>query len=367
MSTPRIVVSCGEVSGDQHAARIINALKSRQDVVVSGIGGDECRAAGMALKFHVKDFAILGFTAVVMNLPKLIGLEAGLKRELRNADLFIAVDYPGMNMRLVRHAAKLGVPVLYYISPQLWAWGEKRVAEVRSNIDRMAVILPFEEQFYRERGVEVEFVGHPFVHDHPLPDPLPQSEREGVALLPGSRLQEVTRILPDMLKAAELLTQRIPGVTFSLGMSPTLPRIVYDRILKRSTATVSLSTSALDVMRTARAALVASGTATLQTAMMQTPLTVVYRVSALNYAIARRVVRVDNIGLVNVVLGERVCPELIQNEATPQAMADSVQAMWEDGEVRDRMVARLKALPEMLRGSGGAKRVAAIAKELLQR
>jgi lipid-A-disaccharide synthase len=223
---PSILLCSGEMSGDIHAAQLIRRLYERfPQARVRAMGGDRCEEAGADLLFHYREYAILGFTGVLANIPKLIRLERALKKRLREGvDLFVAVDYPGLNLRLAAYAKKAGVPVLYYISPQLWAWGEGRIEKMARSVDAMAVILPFEEEMYRRRGIRVEYVGHPFVVDHELPKPLPEDERSGIGLLPGSRTQEVQRILPILLGSARRIAAAQPDSSFTVGRSPEVSR-----------------------------------------------------------------------------------------------------------------------------------------------
>ena len=318
--------------------------------------------------FHYREYAILGFTGVLANIPKLWRLERALRRSIRSGvDLFIAVDYPGLNMRLAAYAKSQHVPVLYYISPQLWAWGAGRMKKLAGCVDTMAVILPFEEEMYRRAGVPVEYVGHPFVVDHESPEPLPDDEREGIGILPGSRHQEVQRVFPVLLDAAKLLAVRAKNVTFTVGRSPAVPRWLYDRLTTGSGIPVEFDDDAVGVMRRSRLLLVASGTATLQGALLQTPLVIVYKVSAFNYFLARRLVTLDRIGLVNVVLGEIVCPEFIQGDAKPESICRAALDLLEDGDRRRGMLERFSTLGTRLSGGGGCKRVAEIASELMTR
>jgi len=367
-SEPTIVLASGEMSGDLHAASLVARLRERMPGArVLAMGGDRCAEAGAELLFHYRDYAILGFTGVLANLPRLFRLERALKKQIASADLFIAVDYPGLNLRLAAHARACGVPVLYYISPQLWAWGAGRIDRIAATVDRMAVILPFEESMYRNRGVEAEFVGHPFVVDHELPDPIDEEQRRGVGLLPGSRAQEVRRILPPLLGAAAELSKRHPSMEFTIGRSPAVPVSVYEEILGASRVTAAIDDDAVSVMRRAQVLLVASGTATLQSALLGTPLVIVYRVSPLNYALASRLVKIENIGLVNVVLGERVVPEFVQGRARPPAIAAAARELLESGPAREAMQGRFAALREMLGGGLGCRRVAEMAGELIER
>jgi lipid-A-disaccharide synthase len=367
---PTILLCCGEMSGDMHAALLIRQLKQQlPGARVLAMGGDHCREAGAELLYHYHDYHVLGFSGVLANLPRFLRLEKSLRSRLENGvDLFIPVDYPGLNLRLARHARRHGVPVLYYISPQVWAWGAGRIRKLRQFVDRMAVILPFEEPLFRRHGVPVEYVGHPFVVDHELPDPLPPDSRDGVGLLPGSRTQEVRRILPELLSAASRMSRSSPGLRFVVGKSAAVGDSLYEDILGERGDGLDIRTEhdAVDVMRRSRLLLVASGTATLQGALLATPLVIVYRVSALNYMVASRLVKIPNIGLVNVILGDAVCPEFVQGDATAEKIAPAALELLEDGGRREAMLTRFAELRRMLSGGGGCARVAQIAAELLE-
>lgn len=364
---PRILITCGETSGDMHAAKLVEHLILKYpDADIVALGGDLVAGAGARVIHHMDDYNVLGFTGVLANLPRFFRLERALKRLLDDGiDLYIPVDYPGLNLRLAAHAKSRGVPVLYYISPQVWAWGAGRVDKIAKTVDYMTVILPFEEQIYKERGIDVEFVGHPFVEDHDLPPALPASSRAGIGLLPGSRQQEIRRILPTLLGAAKHIRAGNASERFRIGVSPAVPLEVYERIVDRCGVDVELADDTTDVMMNSRLLLVASGTATLQAALYGTPMVIVYRVSPLNYFIASRVVKIDSIGLVNIVLGSRVCPEFVQGEARPEAIASQALELLNDSEQRDAMVLRFDSLRESLAGSGGCRRVAEISTQLI--
>jgi lipid-A-disaccharide synthase len=333
---------------------------------ILALGGDRCAQAGAELLFHINNYAVLGFSGVITGLGKFMKLERQLKRVIGSGiDLFIPVDYPGLNLRLAAAARKRGVPVLYYISPQVWAWGGGRLEKIKQVVDRMAVILPFEEEIYRRRGIAVEYVGHPFVVDHQLPEPVPESSRSGVGLLPGSRIQEVRRILPTLLAAAGQIAAQRPGEQFVIGRNPAVPMAVYQNEIARGGLPVDIDDEAIGVMGHCRALLVASGTATLQAALMETPLLIVYRVSPLNYFLARRLVQVETIGLVNIILGEKLCAEFIQDGAHPGKIAREALELLEPGNQRRGMVEKFKTLKSMLAGGGGCRRVAEMAEELL--
>jgi lipid-A-disaccharide synthase len=365
---PTILVACGEASGDLHAANLVRELRKRiPDCTVLALGGDRVAGEGARLIDHIKEYSILGFSGVLTNLPKLARLERTLKRALADGvDLFIPVDYPGLNLRLAAYARKLGIPVLYYISPQVWAWGSRRVDKLAKSVNYMAVILPFEEKIYRDKGIPVEFVGHPFVEDHELPAPEEQGKRSGVGLLPGSRVQEVRRILPILLKTAERIRRARPEEVFTIGVSPSVPPSIYREILARHRVDARLSENALQVMASSRLLLVASGTATLQGALFRTPLIIVYRLSFVNYLIARMLVRISHIGLVNIILGEEICPEFVQVEARPERIAEKALALLENRTQREDMISRFDALRSVLSGGGGCRRVAEISEQLIE-
>jgi lipid-A-disaccharide synthase len=366
-SNPTILVSCGETSGDLHASTLVTELLKRlPEAKILALGGDRVARAGAELLYHVDDYSVIGFSGVLAHLPKFLRLERHLKRILsEEIDLFIPVDYPGLNLRLAAHAKKSGVPVLYYISPQIWAWGKSRLQKLSRSVDYMAVILPFEESIYKRQGIPVEFVGHPFVEDHNLPVPKDHTTREGLGLLPGSRLQEVQRILPVFLDAASYIQEKRPGERFVIGRSPAVPLACYESIISRYPLNIELKQEAREVMADTRLLLVASGTATLQAALFETPLIIVYRMSFFNYLIARRLVQIDKIGLVNIVLEEEVCPEFVQGDARAKEIAREAIELLENEEARLSMVGKFRNLRAMLSGRGGCRRVADISAMLL--
>jgi lipid-A-disaccharide synthase len=351
--SPTVLISCGETSGDLHASALVKELLGRYPhATILGFGGDCIRAAGAQLLFHFKDYAVMGFSGVVANLPKFLRLERSLKRKLAEGmDLFIPVDYPGLNLRLAAFAKKNGIPVLYYISPQVWAWGRGRIKKIEKAVDYMALILPFENSVYS--GIDSEYVGHPFVEDH------------GIGLLPGSRAQEVKRILPILLEAVSSLSLRGEEDDFIVGMAPTIPVELYENLTSAAGFQVRLEPDSRTVMRKSKLLLIASGSATLQAALFETPLVIVYKVSWLNYLVARQLVKIRNIGLINIVLGEEVCKEFVQRDAVPQAIADAALGLLVDDKARQAMIDKFKGLREILAGKGGCRRVAEIAGDLM--
>ncbi len=349
-----------------HAAHVVAALRRRlPGVEITGMAGSHCAAAGMDVRFEYRDYAVIGFTGILSILPRVYRLEKQMRALINDADLFIPVDYPGLNLRLCDHARARGKRVLYYIAPQVWAWGAGRVARMRRSVDRVAVVLPFETSIYRDAGIEAEFVGHPFLTDHDLPPLLPAGQRRGVALLPGSRTGEVRAMLPLFLEAARRLVAERPGLRVVVSRSPVVDPAEYDALARRAGVDVEWGEGASGVLSGAEAAMVASGTATLEAALLETPLLVAFRTGAVNYALAKRVVTIRNVGLVNVLLGEQVAPEFLQGKATPDALAQATARMLDDVPYRDAMLARFRELRGQLARGAGSERVAEMAAELL--
>lgn len=374
MSVPRILISAGEPSGDLHGAAVARALRRRwPDAELYGLGGPRMEQAGVRLLAHVDDLAVMGFVEVFSRLPFFIRLMRRVVRTLDEAppSLVVPIDYPGFNLRLARSARKRGIPVLYYIAPQVWAWHRSRVHGMAERADAIAVILPFEESIFREAGARATFVGHPLL-DRQTPgasraefaaalgvDP----DRPILALFPGSREQEVERHADLFAEAARRVQARLSGVQPVVGAGPGVARGSLERM------GFPICAEGWELLHHARAALVKSGTGTLESALAGTPLVVAYRTSALTFALARRLVEVEHVGLVNLVAGERVAPELIQDEATPDALANALVPLLEVGEPRDRALRGIGRVRAALHADGSgdsvAARVAAIAEQLI--
>ena len=320
--------------------------------------------------------AVVGLTEVIYKLGMILRvmhrLKASLKRE--RPDLVILIDYPDFNLPLARTASKRGIKVLYYISPQVWAWRKGRIETIRRTVNRMAVILPFEEDFYREAGVNVTFVGHPLLDEvkkkYARAEALKRfglkEEAVTVGILPGSRASEVVRLLPEMVKACRILTEKISPLQFVLPLAGTLdPRFVRDILMQFPVKVNVIQEEIYDVIAVSDVAIVASGTATLETALMETPMVVVYKVSASSYAIGRRFIRVDHIALANIIAGRTVVPELIQDEANPERIAAEVRELIvEKGKARE-MKASLAEIRGKLGTPGASQRTARLACDML--
>lgn len=373
MTARRVMIVAGEASGDLHGGNLVRAMhRIDPDIRFTGVGGKQMQQAGVELLADAADMAVVGLTEVVFRLRMILGVLRRLKALLKRdpPDLVILIDYPDFNLPLARTAKKCGVKVLYYISPQVWAWRKGRVKTIRETVDRMVVILPFEEKFYRDAGIDVTFVGHPLLDEvrkkYERPEALKRfglrEEAVTIAVLPGSRRTEVAALLPEMLRACRILTERVSPIQFILPIAGTLdPAFVRD-ILRPFPIRVNVVPDEIyDVIAVADAAMVASGTATLETALLETPMVVIYKVSGISYAIGRRVIRVDHISLVNLIAGRTVVPELIQAEANPERIAAEVGQIVTRREKAREMRAALAEIREKLGTPGASQRTAQIA------
>jgi lipid-A-disaccharide synthase len=371
------MIVAGEASGDLHGGNLVQAMR-RIDPSLSfyGVGGKRMQAAGVELLADVADMAVVGLTEVAFKLAMILKVMRRLKASLveRKPDLVILIDYPDFNLPLARAARKRGFKILYYISPQVWAWRKGRIATIKKTVDRMVVILPFEEKFYRDAGVDVTFVGHPLLDEvrtkYARQEALKRfglkEEAITIAILPGSRRSEVAVLLPEMLRACRILTEKISPLQFVLPIAGTLdPAFVRD-ILRQFPLKVNVIADEIyDVIAVSEAAMVASGTATLETALLETPMVVVYKVSGLSYAVGRRFIRVDHISLANLIAGRTVVPELIQADANPERIAAEIrEIVTRRGRARE-MKAALAEIRGKLGTPGASQRTARIACDML--
>jgi lipid-A-disaccharide synthase len=372
----RVLMVAGEASGDVHGADLLGALRARVPALeVAGIGGDGLRRAGMRTIADAGDVATVGVVEGVRQLGTLMRLYRALTRTLREnpPDLCILVDFPEFNLRIARAAKRAGVPVLYYIGPQVWAWRRGRVRTIARRVDHLAVVFPFEPALYTGRDCAVEFVGHPLLDRvgatrsreatlaaHGL-DPT----KRLVLLLPGSRAKEVDHLLPPMLAAVKELAA--PDRQFVLALAHTVPRAGVEAAIHRTGAGVPVvDEDTYNLMAAADLALVASGTATLECALLECPMVIAYRVARLTYALARVLVRgVRHIGMPNIVAGRGIVPELLQGAVTGPRLAAEARAILETPGRREDMIADLRAVRARLGRGGAAARAAAIAAEML--
>lgn len=373
MNARRVMIVAGEASGDLHGGSLIRAMHDIEPgLSFYGMGGNSMQEAGIELVAHAADMAVVGLTEVIFKLSSILRVMRHLKASLatERPDLVILIDYPDFNLPLARAARKKGIPVLYYISPQVWAWRKGRIGTIRKNVDRMAVILPFEEQFYRDVGVNVSFVGHPLLDEvrtkYRRSEALNrfhlQEEAITVGILPGSRHSEVSRILPEMLMACRIMMDKISPLQFVLPFAGTLDMDFVQGILRQFPIQVNVIRDEIyDVIAVSDVAMVASGTATLETALLETPMVVVYKISAASYAIGRRFIRVDHIGLPNIIAGRTIVPELIQNEATAERIATEAIELIVHGEKAREMKVALSGIRGKLGMPGASQRTARIA------
>ncbi|HEY2294316.1 MAG TPA: lipid-A-disaccharide synthase [Thermoanaerobaculia bacterium] len=373
-SSRELLVVAGEASGDLHGARLISELRRRlPDVKTFGLGGDEMRQAGLEPVAHSSEISVVGLTEVLKILPRAREIFADLLREVdrRRPGVAVLIDFPDFNLRLAKELKSRGVEVLYYISPQIWAWRRGRVKTISRLVDRMLVLFPFEVDFYKDHDVDVVHVGHPLVDEVPV---LPQAwDRNGaadgsfagpfdgpyrVALLPGSRTSEVEALLPTLLEAVKRLAAELP-VEARIIKAPTVPLELIDEAVALAGAQVEIvEDDRFAAVADSHLALCASGTATLEVGLLGTPMIMVYRLARWTYAFARLVIRLPNVSLVNLVLGRRVVPELIQGEANPERIAAEAARLLTDAGERKRMRAALAEVRGRL-GEGGASRRAA--------
>jgi len=365
----RLLLSCGEASGDLYAGALTRELRALDpSLTIAGLGGPQFEAAGGRLIDDYRDIAVTGLTEAIAKVPRSF---AALRRLVAAAraerpDALVVIDSPDFNFRLAPKIKKLDVPVVYYISPQIWAWRPRRLNTIRRFADRVLVIFPFEEAIYREGGVPVEFVGHPlvdlsepsttrgrFLTSHGLSASAPT-----VAVLPGSRPNEVSRILPDLVASAGPIRARIPDAQFVVARAPDLPDRLFEPVKRIATAIAVVEGDTDTVLASADVALTASGTATVQTALHDTPMVIVYRLSPMTYLLGKRLVNVSTVGMVNLIAGELVVPELIQDAFTPDAVAREAISMLTDRARVARIREGLARVRAKLGGPGASRRAA---------
>ena len=384
LNTPlRILICAGEVSGDMHAAALMRALRERvqRPIEFKGFGGDAMRDEGAELLYHTDRIAIIGVTPVIMNLRFLLGMARHMKRVILEwrPDLVLTVDYPGMNLRLAKFAHDHGFKTVHYICPQVWAWHRSRIPKIARMLDLLLCLFPFEPALFKDTPLKALFTGHPLVDRAAetraeQPALLPWQGRHRIALLPGSRAGEITRILPRMLNAAALLDLQLGGDCSFIIPAPTGKMLALGEKVAAAAPVKPqrlffVEGQARQVMLQAHTAAVASGTATLEACLMRCPTVLVYAASRVTYLIARLVIKgVKYLGLANIIAGREIMPELLQDDFTPERLADRLFRYLSDGEAREKTLAALDATNALL-GSGNAsgRAAEAIADELALR
>lgn len=364
----RIMMIAGEASGDLHGAGVVRELRRKNpEVDIYGIGGDKMRAEGMDLVYHVRELSFMGFVEVLRHLPVIRSVERTLEALLsaRRPDVLVLIDYPGFNLRFAQKAHKVGVRIIYYISPQIWAWNPGRVKTMRGVIDKMLVVFPFEEEIYRHHGIDVEFVGHPLLEV--LGEPQSRDNfcrRYGfdptkpiLGLFPGSRKQELERIFPSMLGAADILIRK-SGVQVAVGAASILAYDFVQSFVRENVPVKIVQNATYDVMANSDVALVTSGTATLETACFGTPMVVVYKTSWVSYVIGRLLIRIKNIALVNIVAGSTIVPELIQHRVEAYRLAEAALKFLDDKNLSEEIRSALSRVKKRLGMPGASARAA---------
>jgi lipid-A-disaccharide synthase len=339
-----------------------------------GIGGRALREAGVRILVEASTLAVVGITEVLSKGPSLLKgfSKAAELIKILNPDLLILIDFPDFNLHMAAKAKKLGIPVLYYISPQIWAWRKGRIKKIKKRVDHMAVILPFEEAFYREHGVPVTFVGHPLLDDKKLRLGRTESDMSNeeavIGLLPGSRDKEVSRHLPIMLAAADRLQTQLGKIRFIVSQAPTVDTSLFENILKKYRAPNGLVKTREHVGRVfqqSRLVIAVSGTVTLEAALSGTPTVIIYKVSPFSYWMGKAMIHVEHIGLLNLIAEKRIVPELIQKEVTPENIADHVMDMIKNPDQMKETISELIVAQNRLGKPGASERVADIAFDLI--
>lgn len=374
-----VAIMAGEASGDQHGAKLVKAMQGKHPgLFFCGMGGAALREAGVRIVVEASELTVVGITEVFAKIPSILRGMAQVKRLLKSLkpDLLILIDFPDFNLHIAAAAKKLGIPILYYISPQIWAWRRGRVKRIGRLVDHMAVILPFEEQFYRQHGVPVTFVGHPLLDAKlPMADQAIRSAAKAkdgpvIGLVPGSRDKEIERLLPVMLEAANIIYEKSGQATFIVSHAPSVERKQIDGVIEghRGRAQVEVISDEVEsVFQRSDAIIAASGTVTLQAAIHGTPMVIIYKVSPTSYWLGRALIRVPNIGLVNLVAGKQIVPELIQDDADGENIAAELERMLSDANELHRLKQQLFTLRDVLGSGGVAERVADIALDMLER
>lgn len=372
----KVMIVAGEASGDLHGSGLVREmLRMQPGLEIFGVGGDRMQQQGMRLLYHINDMSVLGFWDVLKRLfffrkvyQRLVSIMDDLP-----PDLLILIDYPGMNLKLARAAKKRGIKVFYYIAPQVWAWGSHRIQQMVSLVDKMAVIIPFEERLFRAAGIDAKFVGHPLLEtvasrleraDFFQQQGLNQNQKT-VGLLPGSRVLEVKRLLPEMLQTIRQLQQKHPGIQAIVSKADSVPLDIYQKILHHDTEVKLSENSTYEIMKHSDLLIVASGTATLESALFNTPLVIVYKVDPLSYFIGKRLIKIDSIGLVNVIAEQKIVPEFIQNQFRSQYLVPEVEKLLFDMKERNKVIANLKKIKQLLGEPGASTRSAEAALETM--
>ncbi|MDE0411617.1 MAG: lipid-A-disaccharide synthase [Gammaproteobacteria bacterium] len=374
----RVMIVAGEASGDLHGAKLLHALKKlHPDMDCYGIGGERMRQAGFHSLVDVSELSVIGLTEAVKHYRRLRKILNRMKEELQlnRPEVLVLIDSPDFNLPLAKAARKLGIKVLYYISPQIWAWRSSRIRVIKHCVDMMATVFPFEESFYRDAGVPVAYVGHPLVEDaHATADRAAlirsmglDAEKRIVGIFPGSRESEIEHNLPVLVQSALALSKRLGNLQFVVPVAPTLPVHMVERYIQHTPADITATNSDIyDVIDACDAVAATSGTVTLQVTLMQTPMVILYRVSPLTYLILKRLVNFSYAGIANVIADREICREFIQHEASPENIAGELERLLSDPAYTDRMKREMGEIRKILGERNGSVETARLALQLIE-
>ncbi len=370
-----ILMIAGEVSGDYiGAALIVELRKLEPDINVYGLGGDRMKEAGMNILYHIKRMAFLGFAEVVKHLPFIKQVQSDLIQVIKaeNIKYAVLIDYPGFNLNFAKKLKHIGVKIIYYISPQIWAWGGGRIKKIKRLVDKMLVVFPFEEDLYKKNNVNVELVGHPlieriheykFLNREELWKKFNFDEKEILLVMPGSREHEVEKIFPEVIKAAERIASEF-NLQIVVACSTNIDEDVFNNSADSKKFTV-VKGFTYDLMKYAKLGIIKSGTSTLEAGLFELPMVIVYKTSKLTYLIGKNLVRVDNIGMANIISGEKVVPELIQNDVNENTIYSECKKILTDKILYENIKRKFNLLKEKLGSAGASARAAKIINSIL--
>lgn len=365
------MIIAGEVSGDMHGSALINSIKELEpDMQICGIGGNLMQSAGMVLIYHIKDMAFLGFAEVIKHIPFIKRVQKKLLQRIENEKIkeVVLIDYPGFNLNIAPKIKKLGAKVYYYISPQIWAWGQGRVKKIQKYVDKMIILFPFEKEFYQKAGVEVEYVGHPlvdrlaeysFLSKDELFEKLKLDKKTEILLvMPGSRKQEVERIFPEVIKGAKKIAEK-----FNMQIVVACSENIDENLLQELAGGINFIMSKghnYDLLSNAKFGIIKSGTSTLETGLFKLPSLVVYKTGMLTYYIGRAIVKVKNLAMANIIIGETVLPELIQSDVNENKIFTEADKILSSESLYATIKEKLSVIKEKLGAVGASRRAAKI-------
>lgn len=370
-----VMIIAGEDSGDLHGANLIHELKKQEpSLFLCGIGGEKMRRAGLRILFHSSELSVMGITEVVAKLPTILKAMGTAKKIVKNLkpDLLILIDFADFNLRVAKVAKKVGIPVLYYIPPKVWAWRSGRVKKIKARTDQLAVILPFEADFFRQHGLNATFIGHPLL-DNPNADAenhFPRDEKQGtiIGLLPGSRRTEIRKLLPILLDTAKRIRVRIPAARFQVSLAPSADRVFLETMIRNhpESAQMELVDGPVEqIFRQADFLVAASGTVTLEAALAGVPMVIIYKVSDFSYMLGKSLANVTHVGLANLIAGKEIIPELLQWKAKPELISETVCSILLDPQKLSTMKNELLQIREKLGGPGASARTAQLALKMI--